>query len=214
MRQLYAYLLVGTISLGIQTALAEEPFTAKVVSSNAPQYQTNQTLKANDKITLADKQEIVLKHGKNKRRIKGPFSDLLKTVKKLFGVERSEVIDVWHLNVLKGEIFCYFPSKPVMLGRSTQDAQQAITLYLQKEGSQTRHRLNWPAFEIEIKWPEGLPIADGEQYTVKVRNKDSINYIYFYQLPDQMLDSSETLQAVEMEKKGCKRQADLLTYVD
>jgi hypothetical protein len=93
MRQLYAYLLVGTISFsfGIQTALAEEQF--KVVSSNVSQYKPNQTFKAGDKITLKEGQKIMLKHNGDKRWIKGPFSGILETFKELFGVGRGEIID-------------------------------------------------------------------------------------------------------------------------
>jgi hypothetical protein len=36
------------------------------------------------------------------------------------------------VNVLEGENFCYFPSKPVMLERSTENAQQAMTLGLKE----------------------------------------------------------------------------------
>jgi hypothetical protein len=211
MRQLYAYLLVGTISFsfGIQTALAEEQF--KVVSSNVSQYKPNQTFKAGDKITLKEGQKIMLKHNGDKRWIKGPFSGILETFKELFGVGRGEIIDPWHVNVLEGENFCYFPSKPVMLERSTENAQQAMTLGLKERRANELFELNWPAKETKLEWPQALPIADGKRY--KVKFGDKLTYITFHQL-DEKLMSAKTNLALAMMDKGCKRQADLLTFVD
>lgn len=210
MRQLYAYLVVGTISFsfGIQTAFAEEQF--KVVSSNVSQYKPNQILKSKDNINLEGEQEIVLEYDKDQRKIEN-FSGLVGALKKLFGVGRTEVTEIWHVNVIKGENFCYFSDKPVMLGRSTENAQQAMTLGLKERRANELFELNWPAKETKLQWPQALPIADGKRY--KVKFGDKLTYITFHQL-DEKLMSAKTNLALAMMDKGCKRQADLLTFVD
>jgi hypothetical protein len=189
-------------------------FTVKVVSSDSSQYKSGKILKENDRITLKKDQKIILDHKGENRSFTG-LSKLVKALEKFFGVQRGGFSEAWQVDVLRGEVFCYKPDEPVMLGRSKSDARQKTTLYLKQVNSTKKpEKLTLPARKTTRAWPlNRLEIISGQEYEVEIKNRDGKKYFTFYQLPsDDKLRSNDNL--FWMKEKGCDRQADLLTAVD
>ncbi|MEK8020531.1 MAG: hypothetical protein VSS75_027005 [Candidatus Parabeggiatoa sp.] len=186
-------------------------FTVKVVSSDSSQYKPGNTLNENDRITLKKDQNIILDHKGEKRSFTG-LSKLVKALKKFFGVQRGDFSEVWQVDILRGEVFCYKPDEPVMLGRSKSDARQKTTLYLKQVNSTKKpEKLTLPARKTTRAWPlNRLPIMSGQEYEVEIKNRDGKKYFTFYQLLNN--DEPPSIESLSwMEKKGCDRQIDLLT---
>ncbi len=185
-------------------------FDVKVVSSNTSQYERGKTLilKDDEKITLENGEKITLEHNGIEKPFSGYFSELVKTLKRLFVVKRGDLSKLWQVDILIDEVYCYEHPEQLVFGRSYFDALQKTTLHFLTPVDVT---VILPADETQWQWPSNrLPIISGQKYELQINNDIyDTKEITLYQLSPKENLSSNIHKAIWMLKKTCDRQARL-----
>jgi hypothetical protein len=184
-----------------------------VVSSNTSKYERGDELKDGQRVELRKGEKITLKDEKGSQHsFSGYFSALVKTVKKLFDVDRGDVFELWQIDVLRGEVFCYEDAAQVMLGRGYFDAQEKTILHLSNINSHKQVQVTLRVEETERQWPsDRLPIISGQKYEVQINNNPfDKKFITLYQLSPEEKFSEPDQKAARMIEKGCERQGLIL----
>ena len=108
----------------------------------------------------------------------------------------------WSLRVARGEQ-CIAAGEAVSLWR--EDASSNTSLHVQRVTTEEEAIVNWPSDANNVIWPESVPIADGEIYSVRYAGDSSAQSLILRKMPNSM---KSDMQAIAwLSTHGCKCQA-------
>ncbi len=123
--------------------------------------------------------------------------------------------DIWWVDVAnqstQQRFFCIAPSTKVVLWRPQSQSDSAATVLIKHRPTGKEAKAVWPAYQTTLKWPESLPIIDGETYNVEVKTRQgafTFKRLVLYKVPDSLPTNSH--KVVWMVGRGCISQANML----
>lgn len=99
---------------------------------------------------------------------------------------------------------CLPKGTPAVLWRSKTGEE----VYLDVRGPSGNEEIWWEEDEATTAWPEEVPLADGQSYSLRLEGAPSVRRITFHQLPAGDADLPTRLD--QLIAAGCQRQAWLL----
>lgn len=123
--------------------------------------------------------------------------------------------DIWWVDVAtqstQQRFFCIAPAVKVVLWRPQSQSDSAATVLIKHRPTGKEAKVVWPAYQTTLKWPESLPIIDGETYNVEVKTRQgafTFKRLVLYKVPDSLPTNSH--KVVWMVGRGCISQANML----
>jgi prepilin-type processing-associated H-X9-DG protein len=123
--------------------------------------------------------------------------------------------DIWWVDVAtqstQQRFFCIAPAINVVLWRPQSQSDSAATVLIKHRPTGKEAKAVWPAYQTTLKWPESLPIIDGETYNVEVKTRQgafTFKRLVLYKVPDSLPTNSH--KVVWMVGRGCISQANML----
>lgn len=126
-----------------------------------------------------------------------------------FGAMRSGDLALnpspWNLDISQSGTICVAKGSPLKMWRpSTEEAAKlSIT-----PASGKATTVNWPAGKSTIDWPATLPISEGVDYQLALKDGPSPETVRFAMMPAIPADAVDTAQALV--QHGCQNQLDVL----
>ncbi len=121
--------------------------------------------------------------------------------------------DAWTINICEPPpSFCYYAAKQVKLWLpKEQRSKRMDKLEVKKDGNANETvSKRWSASQITVDWPNMIPIEDGVDYLIKLKNWDSSKQVKMNKIeyaPNK--NNNETLLKL-LKEKGCTPQANML----
>ncbi len=146
--------------------------------------------------------------------------DKIDQKKKEWGVLRIGPIkktdDIWRVDVTSttptnGRFFCIAPASNVVLWRPQSQSKSAATVLIKHRPTGKEAKAVWPAYQTTLKWPQDLPVIDGETYNVELKTRQgafTFKRLVLYKVPDSLPTNSH--KVVWMVGRGCISQANML----
>jgi hypothetical protein len=126
-----------------------------------------------------------------------------------FGAMRSGDLALnpspWNLDISQSGTICIAKGSPLKMWRpSSEDAAKLIIT--PSSGKATT--VNWPAGKSTIDWPAALPISEGVDYQLALKDGPSPESVRFSLMPAIPSDAVDTAEALI--QRGCQNQLDVL----
>ena len=126
-----------------------------------------------------------------------------------FGAMRSGDLALnpspWNLDISQSGTICIAKGSPLKMWRpSSEDAAKLIIT--PSSGKATT--VNWPARKSTIDWPAALPISEGVDYQLALKDGPSPESVLFSLMPAIPSDEVDTAEALI--QRGCQNQLDVL----
>ena len=126
-----------------------------------------------------------------------------------FGAMRSGDLALnpspWNLDISQSGTICIAKGSPLRMWRpSSEDAAKLIIT--PSSGKATT--VNWPAGKSTIDWPAALPISEGVDYQLALKDGPSPEGVRFSLMPAIPSDAVDTAEALI--QRGCQNQLDVL----
>ncbi|QNP46532.1 hypothetical protein H9L14_05195 [Sphingomonas sediminicola] len=126
-----------------------------------------------------------------------------------FGAMRSGDLALnpspWNLDISQSGTICIAKGSPLKMWRpSSEDAAKLIITL--SSGKATT--VNWPAGKSTIDWPAALPISEGVDYQLALKDGPSPESVRFSLMPALPSDAVDTAEALI--QRGCQNQLDVL----
>ncbi len=108
----------------------------------------------------------------------------------------------WSLRVMRGEQ-CIADESAVSLWR--EDATQDTAVQIQRVTTEEEATVTWPSDDNDVEWPDSVPIADGEIYSLRFADDASGQTLIIRKMPAGL---KSDMQAIAwLSTHGCRCQA-------
>lgn len=126
-----------------------------------------------------------------------------------FGAMRSGDLALnpspWNLDISQSGTICIAKGSPLKMWRpSSEDAAKLIIT----PASGKATTVNWPAGKSTIDWPAALPVSEGVDYQLALKDGPSPESVRFSLMPAIPSDAVDTAEALI--QRGCQNQLDVL----
>lgn len=126
-----------------------------------------------------------------------------------FGAMRSGDLALnpspWNLDISQSGTICIAKGSPLKMWRpSSEDAAKLIIT----PASGKATTVNWPAGKSTIDWPAALPVSEGVDYQLALKDGPSPESVRFSLMPAIPADAVDTAEALI--QRGCQNQLDVL----
>jgi hypothetical protein len=111
---------------------------------------------------------------------------------------------LWQIDVSKSTNACVPASDKIALWRADAAADATLTV----TGAGGTRRIDWPAGNASLAWPDDFPVTDGAQYRLSWPGAAASTEIRFKPLPQRPVGLEET--ASMLIANQCNAQLDLL----
>jgi hypothetical protein len=126
-----------------------------------------------------------------------------------FGAMRSGDLALnpspWNLDVSQSGTICMAKGRPLKMWRPSSDDAAKLNI---TPASGKATTVNWPAGKSTIDWPTALPISEGVDYQLAIKDGPSPESVRFSVMPAIPADAVDTAQALI--QRGCQNQLDVL----
>ena len=111
----------------------------------------------------------------------------------------------WNLDISQSGTICIAKGSPLRMWRpSSEDAAKLIIT--PSSGKATT--VNWPAGKSTIDWPAALPVSEGVDYQLALKDGPSPESVRFSLMPAIPANAVDTAEALI--QRGCQNQLDVL----
>lgn len=126
-----------------------------------------------------------------------------------FGAMRSGDLALnpspWNLDVSQSGTICMAKGGALKMWRPSSDEAAKLTI-TPSSGKATT--VAWPAGKSTIDWPAALPISEGVDYQLAIKDGPSPETVQFSMMPAIPGDAVDTAEALI--QRGCQNQLDVL----
>ena len=126
-----------------------------------------------------------------------------------FGAMRSGDIALnpspWNLDISQSGTICIAKGSPLKMWRPSSEDAAKLTI---TPASGKATTVNWPAGKTTIDWPAALPVSEGVDYQLALKDGPSPESVRFSLMPAIPSDAVDTAEALI--QRGCQNQLDVL----
>ena len=126
-----------------------------------------------------------------------------------FGAMRSGDIALnpspWNLDIGQSGTICIAKGSPLKMWRPSSEDAAKLTI---TPASGKATTVNWPAGKTTIDWPAALPVSEGVDYQLALKDGPSPESVRFSLMPAIPADAVDTAEALI--QRGCQNQLDVL----
>jgi hypothetical protein len=126
-----------------------------------------------------------------------------------FGAMRSGDLALnpspWNLDISQSGTICIARGNVLKMWRPSSDDAAKLTITPSSGKSAT---VSWPAGKSTIDWPAALPISEGVDYQLAIKDGPSPETVRFAMMPAIPADAVDTAEALI--QRGCQNQLDVL----
>lgn len=126
-----------------------------------------------------------------------------------FGAMRSGDLALnpspWNLDISQSGTICIARGNVLKMWRPSSDDAAKLTITPSSGKSAT---VSWPAGKSTIDWPAALPISEGVEYQLAIKDGPSPETVRFAMMPAIPADAVDTAEALI--QRGCQNQLDVL----
>lgn len=108
----------------------------------------------------------------------------------------------WSLRIMRGEQ-CIADDNAVSLWR--EDASTATAVQIQRMTTEEEATIDWPSNVSNVGWPDSVPLADGEIYSIRYKDDDNAQSLILRKMPAGL--KSDTQAIAWLSTHGCRCQA-------
>ena len=212
--------VVGTACLVIAAPVLSKAVVVRSAGPSAKAYPPGKALPDSAKISLKPGDSVTVLGPNSTKTLRGPGTfpassagaeglAMAAARRTRFGAMRSGDLALnpspWNLDISQSGTICLAKGSALKMWRPSSDDAAQLTITPSSGKVET---VKWAAGKSTADWPATLPISEGVDYQLAVKDGPSPETVRFAMMPAIPADAVDTAEALI--QRGCQNQLDVL----